>query len=53
MTTVAYTNVGAGLLTHATNGGVVTDNLDSIVDAIAAIEKVGGTATHILAAPSA
>ncbi|WP_308188189.1 phage major capsid protein [Mycobacteroides abscessus] len=43
----------AGLLTHATNGGVVTDNLDAIVDAIAAIEEVGGTATHILAAPSA
>ncbi len=43
----------AGLLVHATGGGVVTDNLDAIIDAVAAIEEIGGSATHILAAPSA
>ena len=45
----------AGLLNipGITNGGAVADDLDALVDAVAGIEAAGGTATHIIAAPSA
>lgn len=36
-----------------TNAGIVTNDLDTIVDAIAGIEAAGGTATNIVASPSA
>lgn len=36
-----------------TDGGEVGDNLDTLIDAVAGIEDDGGTATHIIAAPSA
>lgn len=45
----------AGLLNipGITDGGTVADNLDAVVDAIAGIEAAGGTATHVIASPSA
>lgn len=45
----------AGLLNIAgiTDGGAVADDLDAVVDAVAGIEAAGGTASHIIAAPSA
>ncbi len=44
-----------GLLNTAgiTNGGAVADDLDPLIDAIASIEDDGGTATHIIASPTA
>lgn len=36
-----------------TDGGEVGDNLDTLIDAVAGIEDDGGSATHIIAAPSA
>lgn len=43
----------AGLISHATDGGDVADNLDAVVDAVASIEALGGAATNIIAAPDA
>lgn len=44
----------AGLLNLSpTNGGIVADDLDAVVDAIADIEDAGGSATHIIASPGA
>ncbi|OKH86038.1 hypothetical protein EB75_09625 [Mycobacterium sp. ST-F2] len=44
-----------GLLNYAgiTDGGVIGDSLDTLIDAIADIETAGGTATNIIAAPDA
>ena len=42
-----------GLLGSATAGGALGNNLDAVVDAIAAIEDDGGQATHVIASPSA
>jgi HK97 family phage major capsid protein len=36
-----------------TDGGEVEDDLDPLIDAIASIEDDGGTATHIIASPTA
>jgi HK97 family phage major capsid protein len=36
-----------------TDGGEVEDDLDPLIDAIASIEDDGGTATHIVASPTA
>jgi HK97 family phage major capsid protein len=36
-----------------TDGGAVADDLDPLIDAIASIEDDGGTATHIVASPTA
>lgn len=44
----------AGLIARGTNAGEIADNLDAVVDAVAAIESTpGGEATHILAHPLA
>jgi Phage capsid family len=43
----------AGLIAHATDGGTVEDNLDSVIDVVAGIEAVGGSCTNIIAAPDA
>lgn len=44
----------AGLLPRATDAGDIIDNLDAVVDAVAAIESTpGGVATHIIAHPLA
>ena len=48
------TNPPSGLLAHATDAGDIEDNLDALVDVIAAIEGLpGGVATHIIAHPLA
>lgn len=42
----------AGLLAHATAAGTVEDNLDAVIDAVAAIEALaGGQVTNIVASP--
>ncbi|WP_204806751.1 phage major capsid protein [Mycobacterium riyadhense] len=44
----------AGILNqNVTDGGVVGDNLDAIVEAIETIETDYGTATHVISSPSA
>ncbi|KAA0112064.1 phage major capsid protein [Mycolicibacterium sp. P1-5] len=44
----------AGIINQTiTDGGALGSELDGLVDAIAAIEDAGGTATNILASPSA
>lgn len=43
----------AGLISHAVYSGVVQDNLDAVVDAVAFIEGLGGSCTNIIAAPDA
>ena len=43
----------AGLISHAVYAGVVQDNLDAVVDAVAFIEGLGGSCTNIIAAPDA
>ena len=44
----------AGLLNLSpTDGGTIADDLDALIDAIAAIEDASGSATHILANPQA
>lgn len=47
--------IPAGLLniTGITDGGTIGANLDAVVDAVAGIEATGGTATHVIASPSA
>lgn len=49
------TNPPAGLINQGISSVLtpIEDNLDPVVDAIAAIETAGGTATHILAHPVA
>lgn len=44
---------GLANITGITDGGAVAADLDAVVDAVAGIEAGGGTATHIIAAPSA
>lgn len=46
------THPPAGLLAHATAAGTVADNLDAVIDAVAAIEALpGGMCTNIVASP--
>lgn len=40
-----------GIVHAATDGGTLGDNLDVVVDAVAAIERANGQATHVLASP--
>ncbi len=43
----------AGLMAYAVDGGTIADDLDSVIDAVASIEALGGSATNIIAAPDA
>lgn len=44
----------AGLLAHATDAGVIGDNLDALVDAQTIVSSLpGGVATHVVASPEA
>jgi len=48
----ANTAPPAGLLNlPLTTGGVVADDLDAVIDAVAAIEDASGQATHIVGSP--
>jgi hypothetical protein len=47
------TTLPAGLLNlPLTTGGVVSDDLDAVIIAVATIEDASGSATHILCSPS-
>lgn len=44
----------AGILAQGiTNGGTIADNLDGLVDALAAIQAAGGNPSHIVLSPTA